>query len=188
MKMGNLWTTIVQFVVSKKVHPEKSHLQDDLSEPSDLSAEDGLIFKALCQFIWIQGDLLPLIFDVENEIYTKQGITRSTLKRLEEIGLIVFENNGFIKKGYGKHTRLFYDGKPTKIGFQRDAGNYLDLGHVLLTERGKKLALNYKAPGNRKFYEYVVTRWFQQGLVLSSIQVDRNRNKSSLNYTCSIKE
>lgn len=188
MKMGNLWTTIVRFVVPKVVHPEESHLQDDLSEPSDLSAEDGLIFKALCQFIWIQGDLLPLIFDVENELYTKQGITRSTLERLEEIGLIVFESDGFIKKGYGKHTRLFYDGKPTKIGFQRDAGNYLDLGHVLLTERGKKLALNYKAPGNRKFYEYVITRWFQQGLVLSSIQVDRNRNKSSLNYTCSIKE
>jgi len=188
MKMGNLWTTLVQFVVSKVVHPEKNHLQDDLCESSDLSTEDSLIFKALCQFLWVQGDFLPLIFDVENEIYATQGITRSALKRLEEIDLIVFENDGFIKKGYGKHTRLFYDGKPTKIGFQQDAGNYLDLGHVLLTERGKKLALNYKAPGNRKFYEYVIARWFQQGLVLSSIQVDRNREKSSLNYICSIKE
>ena len=188
MRMGNLWTTFVQFVVSKVAHSGKTHLQDDLSGQSDLSAEDGLIFKALCQFVWIQGDLLPLIFDVENEIYTKQGITRSTLKRLEEIDLVVFENDGFIKKGYGKHTRLFYDGKPTKIGFQRNADNYLDLGHVLLTERGKKLALNFKVPGNQRFYEYVITRWFQQGLVLSSIQVDRNREANSLNHTCSIKE
>lgn len=188
MRMGNLWTAFVQFVVSKVAHSEKIHLQDDLSEQSDLSAEDGLIFKALCQFIWVQGDLLPLIFDVENEIYTKQGITRSTLKRLEEIGLTVFENDGFIKRGYGKHTRLFYEGKPTKIGFQRDAGNSLDLGHVLLTERGKKLALNFKTQRNQQFYEYVIARWFQQGLVLSSIQVDRNRTTNSLNHACSIKE
>ena len=74
------------------------------------------------------------------------------------------------------------------MGFQRDAGNYLDLGHVLLTERGKKLALNFKTPGNQQFYEYVIARWFQQGLVLSSIQVDRNRATNSLDRACSIKE
>lgn len=187
MRMSNVWATFIQFVASRVMNPEKNHLQGDLCEQSDLSAEDSLIFAALCQFVWVQGDLLPLIFDVENEIYTKQGITRSTLRRLEEIGLIVFENNGFIKKGYGKHTRLFYDGKPTKIGFQRDADNCLDLGHVLLTERGKKLALNSKASRNQQFYEYVIRKWFQQGLVLSSIQVDRNREANAHNYTCSIK-
>lgn len=138
---------------------------------SDLSPEDNQLFAALCQFLWIQGDALPLIFDIENEVYTKQGITLTTLKHLETIGLITFESQGFVKKGFGKHTRLFYCGKPTKIGFQDDNDNYLDLGYVLLTKFGKKLAATYQVPRNQQFYEYVIKRWFQQGLVLSSIQI-----------------
>ncbi|MBS0298666.1 MAG: hypothetical protein JSR32_01830 [Proteobacteria bacterium] len=157
-------------------------------DQSAVQQEDRLIFEALCQFVWIQGDPLPLIFDAEDEIYTKQGINQSTLKRLEEAGLIIFDTSGFIKKGYGKHTRLFYSGKPTKIGFQTDSNNYLDLGHVLLTERGKKLALVSKVSRNQPFYEYVIERWHRQGLLLSSIQVNRNHNTDKVNRACSIKE
>ncbi|MEK7845042.1 MAG: hypothetical protein AAB259_04790 [Pseudomonadota bacterium] len=144
----------------------------------DLNSSDDQLFETLCQFLWIQGDPLPLIFDVENEVYTKRGITLSTLKHLETAGLIVFDTNGFVKKGYGKHTRLFYCGKPIKVGFAHDENNYLDLGHVLLTERGKELASTYKASRNQQFYEYVINRWFQQGLLLSSIQINQNTTRS----------
>ena len=186
--MGNLLTAFAQFFTSRAVRSGKNAPNTGVFDFSALQADDRSIFEALCQFIWIQGDPLPLIFDLQSEIYTKQGITRSTLARLEQLDLIVFEDNGFVKKGYGKHTRLFYDGKPTKIGFQADADNYLDLGHVLLTERGKKLALAFKAPRNQPFYEYVIERWHQQGLLLSSIQVDRNHITEKVNCTCSIKE
>lgn len=186
--MGNFLTAFAQFFTPRIVHRGKNIPNTAVSDLSVLQPNDRLIFEALCQFIWIQGDPLPLIFDVQNEIYTKKGITRSTLARLEQLDLIVFEDSGFVKKGYGKHTRLFYGGKPTKIGFQVDADNYLDLGHVLLTECGKKLALAFKAPRNQSFYEYVIGRWHQQGLLLSSIQVDRNHNVEKINCTCSIKE
>ncbi|QOJ25060.1 MAG: DUF2806 domain-containing protein [Gammaproteobacteria bacterium] len=188
MRMGNLLTALVQFFTSGTNHSRKSAADHDALDQFALRPEDRLIFEALCQFVWIQGDPLPLIFDLEDEIYTKQGINQSTLKHLEEAGLIAFDANGFIKKGYGKHTRLFYSGKPTKIGFQTDSNNYLDLGHVLLTERGKKLALVSEAPGNQQFYEYVIERWYRQGLLLSSIQVDRNHNTDKVNRACSIKE
>jgi hypothetical protein len=186
--MGNLLTAFAQFFTSRAVYSGKDTPNAGVFDLSALQPDDRLIFEALCQFVWVQGDPLPLIFDLQNEIYTKQGITRSVLARLVQLGLIVFEDNGFVKKGYGKHTRLFYGDKPTKIGFQADAGNYLDLGHVLLTERGKKLALTFKAPRNQPFYEYVIERWYRQGLLLSSIQVDRHQKIEKINCVCSIKE
>ena len=187
MKVSHFLTTFMQFITSRVTRSEDILSSSDHSK-SDLSPKDNQLFESLCQFLWIQGDPLPLIFDVENEIYTKQGITLATLKHLEAIGLIIFETQGFVKKGFGKHTRLFYWGKPTKIGFQNDENNYLNLGHVLLTAYGNKLASTYKAPRNQQFYEYVINRWFQQGLVLSSIQIDRNRKTDFFNPTCSIKK
>jgi len=131
------------------------------------------LFEALCQFMWVQGEPMPLIFDFNDEVYTKHGITLSALKHLDEIGLVIFEANGFVKKKLGKHTRLFYCGKPTKIGFPDEENNQLDLGVVCLTEQGKALVNTSKILFNPTFYEYVIRRWFQEGLILTSIQVDR---------------
>ena len=186
--MGNLLTAFAQLFTSKAIHPGKNAVDAGGFDLAALQPDDRLIFETLCQFVWIQGDPLPLIFDVENEVYTKQGITRSALTRLEELDLIVFEDSGFVKKGYGKHTRLFYGGKPTKIGFKADAGNYLDLGHVLLTGRGKNLAWAVKMLRNQSFYEYVIGKWYRQGLLLSSIQIDRSHNTEKIDYACSVKE
>lgn len=186
--MSNLLETFVQFITFRASHAENSLPNGNLSLKSDLNQNDSQLFEALCQFIWIQGDPLPLIFDVADVVYTKQGITSATLKHLEAIGLIILDTNGFVKKGFGKHTRLFYYGKPTKIGFQHDANNYLDLGHVVLTERGKALALTYQTSRNQAFYEYVIRKWFQQGLILSSIQIDRNPRTDFVGCACSIKE
>jgi len=180
MKMGNLLTAFLQFITSRVIYSENFLRGNDSNIKFNLNPEDSRIFEALCQFLWIQGDPVPLIFDVKNEVYTKQGITLSALRHLEEIGLIVFEANGFVKKGLGKHTRLFYSGKPTKIGFQNDGNNYLDLGHVLLTERGKELVSAFHVPRNQQFYEYVIKRWYQQGLVLTSIQIDRDKKTEGL--------
>ncbi|PSJ18581.1 DUF2806 domain-containing protein [Nitrosomonas supralitoralis] len=161
---------------------------DNANVPSNLTQKDKYIFSVLCQFSWIQGEPLPLIFDFEDEVYSRQGITLPTLRHLENVGLIAFESGGFVKKGLGKHTRLFYCGKPTKIGFQNAENNFLDLGHVLLTARGKELALTVPVIRNQQFYEYVIRRWFEQGLVLSSIQIGRNRKSNFVDSVCAIKE
>lgn len=186
--MGNLLTELLQLITSRVTRSENSLRGNDSNIQINLNPEDSRIFEALCQFLWIQGDPLPLIFDVENEVYTKQGITLSTLKHLEAIGLIVFDVNGFVKKGLGRHTRLFYSGKPTKIGLQDNENNQLDLGHVLLTERGKKMVSAFKPSRNQEFYEYVINRWFQQGLVLSSIQIGQNQKTDFDDRACSTKE
>ncbi len=156
----------------KQLVGEPIESQGIVGETIKLSNEDKSLFAKLCQFVWTQGEPVPLIFDVKDEIYTSQGITFSSLKHLQTLGLLTLEPRGYIKKKIGRHTRLFYAGKPTKIAFPHDCNNQLDLGHVLLTEAGKELAVSYGVSRNQEFYEYVVARWFQQGLVVSSIQLD----------------
>jgi len=143
--------------------------------PADelLDPESRRLFDALCQFIWIQGEPLPLIFDLNEKIYTEQAITHETLRQLEACGLIDFEPGGFVKRKLGKHTRLFYCGEPIKIGFPGAMNNQLDLGHVILTEYGKTLATNTRIVRNQAFYDYVINRWFQAGYSVASIQIDQ---------------
>jgi hypothetical protein len=131
--------------------------------------KDMLLFTPLCQFIWVQGDALPLIYDLKPEIYREQGIDLPLLKYLETVGLISLAAAGYVKKKLGKHTRLSYFGQPTKIQFPVDANNQLDLGHVLLTDKGKMLAGICDPKRNQAFYEYVIERWLRQGMAVSSI-------------------
>lgn len=134
-----------------------------------VDGKDVLLFTPLCQFIWVQGDPLPLIYDLKHEIYREQGIDVPLLHHLEAAGLISLAPGGYVKKRLGKHTRLFYFGQPTKIQFPGNASNQLDLGHVLLTDRGKTLVARCNASRNQAFYEYVIARWLRQGMVVSSI-------------------
>jgi hypothetical protein len=132
--------------------------------------ENKEVFASLCQFLWMQGQLIPLLYDLSHEVYSDQGITLSALKPLEAAGLICVDPAGYVKKGFGQHTRLFYFGRPTKIRFLEESGNQLDLGHVLLTDKGKALAVTTcDVRSNQRFYEYVIEKWFQQGLAVSSI-------------------
>lgn len=142
---------------------------DEIFAPSGIDQKSAQLFSALCQFIWVQGEPLLLIYEMEHEIYTRHGINMVVLKQLERMGLLTLEAAGYVKKKFGKHTRLFYFGRPTKIQFQQEMDNRLDLGHVLLTEKGKELAAVYKAAPNQEFYEYVIEKWSEQGMITSSI-------------------
>lgn len=179
--------SLLQHLITRKLARSKQNSDRNCTTHSFVATDDQL-FATLCQFIWIQGEPLPLVFDLDHPIYTDQGITPSTLKRLESAGLIMIEPQGFIKKGFGKHTRIFYCGRPTKIGFSENQNNALDLGHVLLTEQGKAWALTHTISRNQPFYEYVINHWFQQGLTLSSVQIEGNRQADGIIDNRLIKE
>ena len=128
-----------------------------------------ILFSRFANLFGFKGEPLLLIYEMEHEIYTRHGINMVVLKHLERMGLLTLEAAGYVKKKFGKHTRLFYFGRPTKIQFQQEMDNRLDLGHVLLTEKGKELAAVYKAVPNQEFYEYVIEKWSEQGMITSSI-------------------
>jgi hypothetical protein len=151
------------------IDPNAGILAGKEIDASILDEKSIALFTSLRQFVWVQGEPLPLVYEIENEIYTKHGINLPALKYLQTIGLISLEPGGYVKRKFGKHTRLFYYGKPTKIQFPQAANNQLDLGHVLLTDLGKALAAVHNAKRNQEFYEYVIEKWFGQGMVVSSI-------------------
>lgn len=137
---------------------------------SSIDKKDAALFTKFCQFAWMIGDLNPLIYDVRNEVYAKQGITFDSLKHLDAIGLISFESvSGYQKQGFAKYAYFFYFGRPTLIEFPMDADNNIEIGHTLLTSVGRELATICGSTLNPDFYEYVIARWHQQGLVLSSV-------------------
>lgn len=137
---------------------------------SSIDKKDAALFTKFCQFVWMIGDISPLIYDVRSDIYTKHGITFDALKHLDAIGLISFESvSGYQKQGFGKYAHFFYYGRPTLIEFPADTGNNIEMGHVLMTSVGRELAAICGSAMNPEFYEYVISRWYQQGLILSSV-------------------
>lgn len=137
---------------------------------SSVDKKDASLFTAFCQFVWIVGDVVPLVYELTSEIYTKQGITFEALKHLDAIGLISFESvSGYARTGFGKYAHAFYYGRPTLIEFPADEKNQLDTGHTLLTAIGKELVPICGSVRNLEFYEYVIRHWSQRGLVVSSI-------------------
>lgn len=137
---------------------------------SCIDKKDAALFTAFCQFAWVLGDINPLIYEVENEIYKKEGIDFVSLKHLDAIGLISFESvSGYRRTGFAKYGHAFYYGRATLLEFPADANNQLDIGHALLTTVGRELVPICGSARNEAFYEYVLQRWSQSGIVLSTL-------------------
>lgn len=141
---------------------------------SSIDKKDAALFTKFCQFVWVLGDVSPLIYEIDNEIYAKQGINFDVLKHLDAIGLISFEAlGGYARKCFGKYMHAFYYGRPTLVEFPSDEKNQIATGHVLLTTTGKELVPVCGSVRNEEFYLYVVQKWSQEGLILSSLAAQR---------------
>jgi Protein of unknown function (DUF2806) len=137
---------------------------------SSMDKKDAKLFTSFCQFVWVVEELTPLIYEANGDIYVKHGISFGSLKHLDAIGLISFEAvSGYMRKGRGKYWLVSYYGRGTLIEFLTDGEQKFMAGHVLLTTTGKELAPVCGSPQNEEFYQYVIQKWFQQGLILSSI-------------------
>ena len=136
---------------------------------STLDKADATLFTALGQFVWIIGDANPLIYDVNDEIYKTGGITFESLKHLDAIGLISFESlGGYQRQGFKKQAVAFYYGQPTLLEFPADIDNQMEVGHALLTSAGKQLMSICGSQRSERFYEYVIRRWSNVGIITSS--------------------
>jgi hypothetical protein len=135
----------------------------------DLDKQDALLFTKLCGFGWQIGNVATLIYDDKNPIYTGAGISFSVLSHLDDIGLISFQHlAGFRRMGFPRHITVFYYGEPINIEFQNDAKNELETGKVLLTQIGQQLAPICGSQPVAGFMDYVLQRWNEKGLALSS--------------------
>ncbi|MFQ1712132.1 MULTISPECIES: DUF2806 domain-containing protein [Aeromonas] len=136
---------------------------------ASMDKKDARLFTSFCQYCWFMGDIVPMIFEPKDEIFTKNGINFSTLKHLDAIGLISFESvSEYNKIGFGKLVQVFYFGTPVLIEFNNGKDNKIQVGKALLTQAGQELASICGAQKNNEFYEYVIAKWHAQGLITST--------------------
>lgn len=139
---------------------------------STIDKRDAALFTKFCQFVWMIGSPAPLIFDVQDDIYKKAGLTFSDLKHLDAIGLVSFETvSGYRRKIFSKNAIVFYYGRPFMVEFPDGEENQLPVGKVLLTNTGTELVSICGSSRNEHFEEYVARKWCEQNLSMASVLV-----------------
>lgn len=127
---------------------------------SSLDKSDAELFTKLCGFAITLRSFCPLIYDVEDKIYTDASINFSSLSHLETTGLIHFDAlAGYITRGLAQKGFIPYFDQKIWIEFPQAENNSLQLGRVLLTKAGEQLALVCGAKPCDGFIEYVKEKW-----------------------------
>lgn len=123
---------------------------------SDLDKIDAALFTRLLGYSWVIDDsLVPLVFDVQAEVYNRNGINFGSLSHLESIGLIQFGVTGFHCIKLPKRIEVYYHARPLSLEMPNNLDNELNIGHVLLTKIGNELAPICGSNPVDNFWEYV---------------------------------
>ena len=155
-EMQGLWSR----VLAGEANAPGSYSKRTVNFLSDLDKAEAGLFTKLCGFGWQIGNVVPLVFDVQAEIYNKYGINFSTLSHLESIGLVQFDNlAGFINQNLPKKFDVLYYDRALVLEMPQDAGNPLQIGKVLLTRIGQELAPICGSKPVDGFWEYVKDQW-----------------------------
>ncbi|RPJ77282.1 MAG: DUF2806 domain-containing protein, partial [Alphaproteobacteria bacterium] len=93
-EMQTLWSK----VLAGEANSPGTYSKRTVNLLGSLDKADAFLFQSLCGFGWFFGNVVPIIYEVEDEIYTKHGINFGALKHLDEIGLLSFES----LSGYSK--------------------------------------------------------------------------------------
>jgi hypothetical protein len=128
--------------------------------------------------------LVPMVFGDSygansfSERYTGRGINYAALTHLDSLGLVKFHEGGYWWTGIPKKTTVFYFGKAVELeipkpnypSLTKGPGYGIDIGHALLTRAGYELAEICHAEPVNGFFEYIRSRWKQEGLI--RVQID----------------
>ena len=155
-KMQDLWSR----VLAGEANSPGTYSKRTVNFLSDLDKTEAELFTKLCGFVWQIGDIVPLVFDVQKEIYTRYGINFNALSHLDSIGLVQFNNlTGFKRIKLSKKLVLHYYRKPLHLNLPKDTDNELGTGKVLLTRLGQELAPICGSKPVEGFWEYVRDNW-----------------------------
>ena len=133
---------------------------------ADLDKRDAEMFRNLCGFVWHIGDPIPLVLDMQHEIYNRNGINFGSIGQLEALGLVRYGGAiGFQRIKLPKIVPLYYYGKQVVLTMPNGSDNKLSAGRALLTQAGREMAPICGAKPVPGFFEYVYDQWAGEGLV-----------------------
>jgi hypothetical protein len=114
----------------------------------------------------LEDEVLPLVYNVNDDIYNRQEIHFNSLSHLESLGFIQFNNAiQFRRMRLPKKVTISYYGRPVELTFPRDAENQLVVGVVMLTRTGEELAPVCKTKSVDGFFDFVYKQWEKESLV-----------------------
>ena len=164
-EMQQLWGR----VLAGEANSPGTYSRRTVSALASLDKSDAIAFSSLCCCGWLIGDVTPLVYKVQDPVYSSAGITFMSLTHLDAIGLVRFESlAGFRREGFGKRLLAVYFGSPVIIEFPNESDNNIDIGHAMFTQIGRELARIVAAKRSEELFQYTLEHWRENGLVLSS--------------------
>ena len=155
-EMQDLWSC----VLAGEANAPGTYSKRTVNFLSDLDKTEAALFTKLCGFGWYMGEIVPLVFDFQAEIYNRYGINFHALSHLESIGLVQFGPiAGFLRQELPKKFAVSYYGKPLVLEMPEDTVTMLELGNVLLTKIGQELAPICGSQPVEGFWEYAKDQW-----------------------------
>ena len=155
-EMQDLWSR----VLAGEANSPGTYSKRTVNFLSNLDKTEADLFAKLCGFVWVIGELEPLVFDQKGEIYNRHGINFDGLIHLDSIGLIQFAGvTGYLTKNLPKSFSVAYYGRSLPLEMPKDADNQLAIGKALLTRIGRELAPICGSKPVEGFWEYVKDKW-----------------------------
>jgi hypothetical protein len=165
-EMQILWSR----VLAGEANSPGSYTKRTINFLGSLDKNDAVLFQTLCGFSWFIGNILPLIYDVDTEIYNGVGINFNSLKHLDEIGLLSFESlAGYRRLHLPKKIGIAYFGELVTIEFKNEKDNLIETGHVILSKTGQELAPICGARPVPGFFDYVLEKWKSQSDLIVTV-------------------
>lgn len=159
-EMQSLWSNLLAGEANKP----GSYSKRTVDLVSTLDKADAQLFTQLCSFAITGGDIIPIVFDAQADIYNKQGINFGSLNHLESLGLIKFNSiAGFVLQQLPQNVVLLYYGIPVQFKLPAENNNNLEIGNVMLTKAGQQLAPICGSKMNIEFLKYLADEYKKKG-------------------------
>jgi uncharacterized protein DUF2806 len=174
-EMQGLWSR----VLAGEANSPGTYSKRTVSFLSALDKSDADLFTRLCGFGWLIGNVVPLMYDEQQEIYNKCGINFNTLSHLESIGLIKFESPGFNRLKLPKTFAVLYYSTPLILSMPNETDNSMAVGKVMLTKVGQELAPICGSQPVEGFFDYVRDKWKGEGYIKDGEPVPNNETNEN---------
>lgn len=153
--MQELWSKIL----AGEANAPGAYTKRTVNLLGSFDREDAKIFQRLCRFAWrMDGRWYPMVFDLDAAIYVDHEISFDTLKHLDEIGLLTFNQLRGFAAIFDSPCTISYYSTPLSLEVGT-APNSMPVGNVLLSQSGQELANLCQTELIPAFIDYCISRW-----------------------------
>lgn len=164
-EMQSLWAKLLAGEATKP----STYSKRTVDFVASMDKRDAALFTLLGRFVWSLDDPTPIILDPNADYLKTIGLSFTSFKHLDAIGLVSFESvAGYQVNGLAKHAVAVYFGRPVIIEFSQESNNTLELGKVLFTATGKELFSICGATMHEEYFRGVLKHWRARNLTITT--------------------